>query len=217
MSLTKLKTYLKARIPNAQLKATELPQVSEISLYLLDEDYPQHALSAEQAEQLMDNPPYWAFCWASGQVLARYILDNPYLVEGRQVVDFGAGSGVVAIAAAMSGADQSIACDNDLDALQISAANAKLNGVDIALCDDVNQVKIREDALIAIADVFYDRDNLPLLDSFNRDYQTVIVTDSRLKKRPLPGLELRDVVESHTVPDLNESSDFNFVSLYSSV
>ena len=63
---------------------------------------------------------YWAFCWASGQVLARYLLDHPERVRGKVVMDVGAGSGVVGIAAKIAGAKRVIACDIDPNALAAS-------------------------------------------------------------------------------------------------
>ena len=214
--LTHLRSYLSQRIPNAQLQITPLVQVPEISLYLLNEDYPQDSLSAAQAESLMDAPPYWAFCWASGQVLARYLLDHADVLKNKTVVDFGSGSGVVAIAAALAGAKRCIACDTDLDALEISQLNAQLNHVSIEVCSNFNDLTTadKSGALITVADVFYDRDNMPLLEQFNQQFAFVFVADSRLRGRPLNGLSLRHTVTSHTIPNLNESSDFNTVAIY---
>jgi len=80
-------------------------------------------------------PPFWAFAWPGGQVLARYILDNPALVAGRSVLDIGAGSGVIALAAAHAGARRVIA--SDIDPLSVAAIrlNARLNGFDIEVTD----------------------------------------------------------------------------------
>ena len=87
-----------------------------------------------------ESAPFWAFCWASGQLLARYVLDHPELVRGRRVLDFGCGSGVVAIAAALAGAESAVACDCDPLALEAARANAALNGV------AVTSVRIRNTA-----------------------------------------------------------------------
>ena len=73
--------------------------------------------------------PYWAFCWGSGQALARFVLDHPEEVADRWVVDFGAGSGVVAIAAALAGARRVVAVDRDRNALCAIKANASANAV----------------------------------------------------------------------------------------
>ena len=74
-------------------------------------------------------PPFWAFAWAGGQALARYILDHPEIVRGRRVLDFASGSGLVAIAAARAGAAASTACDIDAFAIAAIGLNAGANGV----------------------------------------------------------------------------------------
>ena len=72
-----LSRCLRRHIPNSCAVATELPDCRGLSLYLLNEDYPQHELTPEQTLSILRYPAYWAFCWASGVVLARYLLDNP--------------------------------------------------------------------------------------------------------------------------------------------
>lgn len=206
---------LQHKIPNARLSKTRLPQVKEIQLLLIEESYPQKDLSREQVEWLMDSPPYWAFCWASGQVLAKYLLDNPEIVSGKQLVDFGSGSGVVAIAAKMAGAKNVIACDLDASALKACMTNAELNSVELEYCDDFFDLDFSFDTVLTVADVFYDSANLPLLDRFLNTFNQVWVADSRVKPDALSGLKLLDRVDSHTVPDLAEASDFNEVRIYS--
>lgn len=80
-------------------------------------------------------PPYWAFAWAGGQALARYILDNPAVVAGRRVIDFGSGSGLVAIAAALAGATVVRATEIDSIARIAIGLNAELNGVKLEIGD----------------------------------------------------------------------------------
>ena len=104
MTRVELSRRLSAVIPNAALEVVALPEVPRIRLALLQESYPQHSLDSDTVVSIMNTPMYWAFCWASGQVLARFIMDNPQYVKGRRVLDFGAGSGVVAVAAAIAGA-----------------------------------------------------------------------------------------------------------------
>lgn len=108
------------------------PLVPEIRLHLASEITPLwHATEASLARDQLP-PPYWAFAWAGGQALARHVLDHPALVRGRAVLDFGAGSGLVAIAAAMSGA-RVTAAEIDPFAAAAIALNAALNGVEIAI------------------------------------------------------------------------------------
>jgi hypothetical protein len=94
-----LDRWLRAFLPGAHLVDTALPLVPALRLWLINADYPVGPLPADVARTLMEDPPYWAFCWGSGAVLARWLLDNPDCVRGRTVLDFGAGSGVVAVAA----------------------------------------------------------------------------------------------------------------------
>lgn len=103
------------------------PLCPEITLWLMAEDVDLEA----QCARLHDgaSPPYWAFCWGSGQALARWILDHPDEVAGRRVVDFGAGSGIAGIAAARAGAASVRAVDNDPDARRAVRANAEANDV----------------------------------------------------------------------------------------
>jgi predicted nicotinamide N-methyase len=107
----------------------------EIALWLLAEDVD---LEAEcQALHDGEPAPYWAFCWGSGQALARFVLDHPREVAGRCVVDFGTGSGVVAIAAALAGARKVIAVDRDRNALAAAAANASANSVALEAATEI--------------------------------------------------------------------------------
>ena len=212
-----LNDHLQSRIPGATLSWQCPPQTPNLPLWLISEDYPREGLPYEVAQALMDDPPYWSFCWASGQVLARYLLDNPSIVKDQVVVDFGAGCGIVAIAAALAGAKRVVACDLDPNALAACEANAQRNSVKLEYSSDVFDLLTDSNmasAIITVADVFYDRDNLPLLATFNGFFKEVLVADSRLKGMPLDGLETLGVVASHTVPDLDESVEFNRVTLY---
>ena len=212
-----LNDHLQSRIPGATLSWQCPPQTPNLPLWLISEDYPREGLPYEVAQALMDDPPYWSFCWASGQVLARYLLDNPSIVKDQVVVDFGAGCGIVAIAAALAGAKRVVACDLDPNALAACEANAQRNSVKLEYSSDIFDLLTDSNmasAIITVADVFYDRDNLPLLATFNGFFKEVLVADSRLKGMPLDGLETLGVVASHTVPDLDESVEFNRVTLY---
>jgi predicted nicotinamide N-methyase len=107
------------------------PLTPEIRLHLAHEATELWELTEEELAQTGLPPPYWAFAWAGGQALARYVLDNPETVRGRSVLDFGSGSGLVAIAAAMAGAAGVVAAELDPFAREAIGLNAKLNGVRI--------------------------------------------------------------------------------------
>tara|TARA_R110002110_G_scaffold91264_2_gene237473 strand:- start:94392 stop:95060 length:669 start_codon:yes stop_codon:yes gene_type:complete len=204
---------LRAVLPSARLEPLALPASPGIRLQLLNSDYPQEQLTPQQVQVAMDNPLYWAFCWASGQVLAQYLLSHPELVAGKRVLDFGCGSGVVAIAAAQAGAAQVIACDIDPLALRATALNASLNGVALQLAEDFHDVTQALD-LIIVADVLYDRANLGWLDIFVRRANAVLVADSRVKDFCHPHYEQVARYSSCTLPDLDESAEFRDVRLY---
>ncbi|RLQ22763.1 methyltransferase domain-containing protein [Seongchinamella sediminis] len=208
-----LQSALAAIIPGGELATMTLPDVPEMQLLLLSPDYPRGNLSAAEMQRIMDNPLYWVFCWASGQVLARYLLDNPARVRGRRVLDFGCGSGVVAIAAALAGAREVIACDIDPLALAATGVNARLNGVELSLSDDYFAVSGELDIII-VADVLYDRENLPWLQRFAARAPQVLVADSRVKDFDYPPYRALSRRDSCTLPDLDESVEFRDVRIY---
>ena len=200
-------------LPEARIEATALPHYPELQLFLLNADYPQHGLPAEAVAQLMDNPLYWVFCWASGQVLARFLRDDPSWVAGKRVLDFGCGSGVVAIAAARCGAREVIACDIDPLALAATRRNAQLNAVDITLASNYFDIAGEID-LIIVADVLYDRENLIWLQRFVDRAGTVLIADSRVKSFNYPPYVQIEQCEACTLPDLDESREFRDVRIY---
>tara|TARA_B110000211_G_scaffold174249_1_gene196883 strand:- start:23 stop:685 length:663 start_codon:yes stop_codon:yes gene_type:complete len=209
-----LNNCIKNMLPDAYLSKQSLPQCNEIKLWLIDPIPMQRRFSQDEILAIQAYPAYWAFCWASGQVLARYILDNPELVRNKRVMDFGAGSGVVAIACVMAGAKQVIACDIDPDALLSCQENAKLNNVDYELHGDLFEFDQELDLLIA-ADVLYDKANLPLLNVFLEKAPAVLVADSRVKNFDFPPYQAIGRIDSFTVPDLDELDEFRLVNLYS--
>lgn len=104
-------------------------------------------------------PPFWAFAWAGGQAVARYLLDNPEVVRNRRILDLAAGGGVVAIAAALAGASEVTATEIDPAALDALALNAAANGVTITtrLGDVLDDADPHADVVTA-GDVFYNRE-----------------------------------------------------------
>jgi len=107
------------------------PHTPELSLHLADEVTPIWRMTEEALAGIGLPPPFWAFAWAGGQALARYVLDNPGIVAGKAVVDFASGSGLVAIAAARAGAARVLAADIDPFCGAALALNAGANGVAI--------------------------------------------------------------------------------------
>jgi predicted nicotinamide N-methyase len=105
------------------------PHTPELELLLADEITPIWRLTEEALEEMGLPPPFWAFAWAGGQALARYVLDTPEVVAGRRVIDFATGSGIVALAAMRAGASRVLAADIDLYCEAAVAENAVRNGV----------------------------------------------------------------------------------------
>lgn len=105
------------------------PHTPELTLHLADEITPIWRMTEEALEEIGLPPPFWAFAWAGGQALARYILDAPETVAGLRVIDFASGSGIVAIAAARAGASSVLAADIDGFCGAALALNAEANGV----------------------------------------------------------------------------------------
>jgi predicted nicotinamide N-methyase len=141
----------------SQTALTAPPHVPEIRLHLADEAHTLWQKTEEELEEIGLPPPFWAFAWAGGQGLARHVLDHPQLVAGKRVLDFASGSGLVAIAARLSGAAHVLAADIDPWARDAVALNAAKNGVAIDFIAE-NQIGRAVDADVLLAgDVFYDK------------------------------------------------------------
>lgn len=132
------------------------PLVPEIILHLAHEECPIWRYGEAELEALGIPDPFWAFAWAGGQALARYILDHPDMVRGKTVFDFATGAGIVAIAAAMAGAKAVRASDIDDLACVAADMNAALNNVAIGtVTDDVIGTVLPEQVLL-VGDACYE-------------------------------------------------------------
>jgi predicted nicotinamide N-methyase len=133
------------------------PLVPEVVLHLASEIVPIWKATEEALAEQGVPPPFWAFAWAGGQALARFVLDNPDIVRGRSVLDFGAGSGLAGIAAALAGA-ASVTCA-DIDAFAVAAMelNATANGVRFATTDEDMIGDDRGWDTVLIADMCYEQ------------------------------------------------------------
>lgn len=210
-----LQAALADLLGDARLSIANLPD-TDIRLWLIDADNMDRAFSPEETRRILEEPPYWCFCWASGLVLARWLAERPEWVRGKRVLDFGTGSGVAAIAAAKAGAAEVVACDLDPLALAASRANAELNDVQLSYSGDFFAEADRYD-LIIVADVLYDRANLPLLSQFLSRGREALVADSRVRDFQHPLYERLDILDACTWPDLAEPAEFRRVSLYHAV
>jgi predicted nicotinamide N-methyase len=133
------------------------PLVPEIMLHLATEVVPLWKKTEDELAQMGVPPPYWAFAWAGGQALARYLLDNPDIVAGKRVLDIGSGSGLVGIAAARAGAASVLAADIDGFALAAIALNAAANGVTLEITGEDRIGGATPFDVILVGDLFYER------------------------------------------------------------
>ncbi|HTM81718.1 class I SAM-dependent methyltransferase [Asticcacaulis sp.] len=142
----------------AQTRPLPVSSVPSIRLYQADEVTPLWLMTEQDMATQHLAPPFWAFAWSGGQALARYILEHPEIVRGRQVLDIACGSGLVGIAARLAGA-QSVLC-NDIDAYAgvAAALNAELNNVELAFTgDDLLAGPIPDVDIILAGDICYEK------------------------------------------------------------
>ncbi|KQT85471.1 methyltransferase [Aurantimonas sp. Leaf443] len=176
LSPERAETFIRAN--TAVLLPSHVP---EIPLHLADEAHELWLKTQEELDAFGLAPPFWAFAWAGGQALARHVLDEPGLVAGRSVLDFASGSGLVAIAAAKSGAGPVRAADIDPFCEAAIALNAALNGVTIAFEGaDLVGTPVAEEVVLA-GDIFFDKaiaDAItPWFDTLARAGRTILVGD----------------------------------------
>lgn len=142
----------------AETRLRPVPHAPEISLHVADEATELWKRTEDELGEMGLPPPFWAFAWAGGQALARYVLDHPGVVAGKRVLDFASGSGLVAIAAAKAGAARVEANDIDPFALDAIAVNAAANDVAVAILPgDIVGRDLGWDVALA-GDVSYERD-----------------------------------------------------------
>jgi predicted nicotinamide N-methyase len=133
------------------------PLVPEIRLHLATEVVPLWRKTEEELEAVGVPPPYWAFAWAGGQALSRYVLDNPEAVAGKAVLDFGSGSGLVGIAAYKSGASSVLSADIDRFACAAIETNARANAAQLEItADDIIGSSPRWQTIL-VGDMCYER------------------------------------------------------------
>jgi predicted nicotinamide N-methyase len=142
----------------AHTRLLPVPHAPEISLHVAEEATELWQKTEEELATIGLPPPFWAFAWAGGQALARYVLDHPEVVQAKRVLDFASGSGLVAIAAGKAGAAEVIAADIDAFAAAAIGLNAQANGVSIeARLDDLLGLDQGWDVILA-GDICYERE-----------------------------------------------------------
>ncbi|MER8523192.1 50S ribosomal protein L11 methyltransferase [Mesorhizobium sp. M0598] len=194
------------------MRIAPVPALPEIRLYTAHPgsglrrllEWNQHATEEDGPEP---EPPYWAYVWAGGAVLARYIFDRPETVAGRRVLDLGAGSGLVGIAAEKAGASAVIAAEIDHNAVAAIGLNAAANSVTINIVDkDITTGPPPRVDVVVAGDVFYGREValrvIPFLDRCLVAGIKVLVGDPRRTDLPLSRLRL---LAEYQVPDFGDA------------
>jgi predicted nicotinamide N-methyase len=188
-----------------------VPFVPEIVLHLaVDDAVDLWESTQESGEVDGDNPPFWAFAWAGGLALARYLLDSPEVVRGRRVIDVATGSGLVAIAAGLSGAAAVRAVDVDPLAVVAARRNAGSNGVRLsATVGSVTDVTAEPGDLVLAGDVFYDRSMaeqmLTSLRQLRDDGAEVLIGDPYRSRLPEHALTPVATYEVDVDPELEQA------------
>ncbi|HUO01871.1 MAG TPA: methyltransferase [Rhizomicrobium sp.] len=181
------------------------PLVPEIKLHLASEVVPLWRKTEEELLQIGVPPPYWAFAWAGGQALARYVLDHPEIAKDKRVLDFGAGSGLVSLAAAKAGAHHVIAADIDPFAVAAISRNAKANALTVEAVDK-DMIGSRETFdLILVGDMCYERPLAERLMAWLKEMQAdILLGDPGRSYFPKTGL-IR--LATYNVPTTRELED----------
>lgn len=197
-----------AKFIQAHMPVTAVPAVPEIVLHSATPASGLRRLIASGAHPDPE-PPYWAYHWAGGAVLARYFLDHPEIVRGRHVLDLGAGSGIVGIAAAKAGAMRVTAAETDGNAIAAQQLNAGLNGVCLtSMHADLTAGPVLDVDLVAAGDLFFAPDLarrvLLFLDRCLLAGATVLIGDPG--RAHLPRERLRLIAE-YAVPDFGQVTD----------
>ena len=186
------------------------PHTPEIALHLADEVTPLWRLTEEALGQLGLPPPFWAFAWAGGQALARYVLDHPQVVAGRRVLDFATGSGLVAIAAMRAGAASARACDIDGFCAAAVALNAQANAVEVAFtsADLLDAPPPLNVDVILAGDICYERRLAERVEAWLREAQAsgaeVLIGDPGRTYLPHPRLRRLTEYRVQTTRELED-------------
>lgn len=180
---------------------TTPPLVPEVALHLAVEALPLWEKTEEELQAIGLPPPYWAFAWAGGQALARYVLDHPELVAGRAVLDVASGSGLVAIAAMKAGALRVEATEIDAIACAAIAANAEANGAAIRVAEGDPIGRDVATDVVLVGDAFYEKPLadrlLPWLERLAERGASVLIGDPGRSYFPTERFEL---IASYEVP-----------------
>jgi predicted nicotinamide N-methyase len=179
------------------LRLETAPGLPEIVLY--------RAHVGSRLSRLGDAPPYWAYGWAGGTVLARHILDHPQIVRGKRVIDLGSGSGIVGITAMKAGAKAVTAIDTDPNAATAGQLNANANGVALTVLTGELTAPPQADLILG-GDVFYDEGLAERMSALFAECvaQGIAVLIGDMGRKPLP-LDRLEALSEYEVPDFGQA------------
>jgi predicted nicotinamide N-methyase len=193
------------------------PLVPEIKLHLATEVVPLWRKTEEELEAEGVPPPYWAFAWAGGQALARYVLDHSEIVAGKSVLDFGSGSGLIAIAAMKAGALQVLAADIDQFATAAIGLNSAANNTNVVIANNDVIGSVSSWQTVLVGDMCYERPLAERLLTWLRELSAtgavVLLGDPGRSYFPKSGVEKLATYQVQTTRDL-EDREIRETSVY---
>jgi len=211
MSQQHLDDFIKQLIPDMQPVWSEVEELPGFEWYLLNPECEQQQLQTQQVGAFWQSLPYWAFAWAGGVALSKYLLTKPELVQGKRVLDFGCGSGLAGVVAAKLGATTVDCCDLDELALIAAELNAERNGVKVSGIRDWQNNEY--DCLIA-ADVLYDLTSVPDLVEHCGKIPAWIVAETNFQTPPWQDIQKVASLRASTWPRLDDFDDQVEVNIF---
>ena len=186
------------------------PLVPEIRLHVASDAMPLWEMTEEELEKAGLPPPFWAFAWAGGQALARYILDRPGTVRGKTVLDFGAGSGLDGIAAAMAGAASVLSADIDSFSVEAIRLNSEANYCSLLVTiEDLVGEPNRGWDIVLVGDMCYEQPLAGRIESWLRGFAIegvmVLIGDPGRTYLPKSGMELLATYNVETTRALEDN------------
>lgn len=205
--LSKLEQSL--RLPQAKLQqVTLLPENIQLHLLALEQ---QPTLNSQQIAYFWQQLPYWAFAWAGGRALATFLNENPQYVKGKRVLDFGCGSGIVAIAASKAGAKEIWVADLDENALTAAQLNALNNEVQVKVVKNNTWPEV--DILLA-SDVLYDISSSDDLQTLMSNIPEWLLAERRFVKPSFVQLQCLQEHITSTLPIIDDFDQDLSIEIY---
>lgn len=196
-------------LPGAQLDRQWLDS-EMLALWLLKVDDTLE-LDTVAVGRFWQQLPFWGFAWAGGRALAQYISNEPGVVTGKRVLDFGCGSGIAGIAAALAGASEVWVADLDKNALNIAHINALLNGTEVISVDGDDWPEV--DLLLA-ADVLYDISSSDDLKALTKKIPEWLLAESKAVAPDFVELRCLDTINTSTMPAIGDFDESVQVDIY---